>query len=188
MVRFSLVILLYAVISCNNKYINYLGDGKTMISSDSLFFQKHYRGSKNIDLPKEIDINAIYLETHYLIGPRKVLYKRTDLFCGLYRFYQNGAVNDFSMSIDNDLNLSKLYNPDYRGIRGICFKENDKYYLDILGKSSELNTIGIYRYEFIESSKDTIKLKRVLKNHETVYVYARRPITNDTILNYKANW
>ena len=187
MVRLYLIILLYTFISCNNKHVNYLKDGKTMISSDSMYFQKYYRSSKSIVLPKNIDTYSIYIQTHYLYGPKQSKYTFRD-HTFIYKFYQNGAVNDFSMPIDNDINLSKYYNPEYRGSRGICFKENDKYYIDLLGKSSELKTIGIYRYEFVEISKDTIKLKRVLKNHETVYVYARRPITNDTILNYKANW
>jgi hypothetical protein len=188
MVRLIYVTIIFLLICCSNKQISYLKNNKTMVPSDSLFFKKNYRDIKYVVLPNKIDTSSIYIESYYLFGPKKIKYKRTDLYDGIFKFYKNGAFNDFSMSINNNMNLSKFFNPDYRGSRGMCFKENDKYYIDIIGKSSELNTIGVYRYEFVYISKDTIKFIRPNIMESSIYVYTRKPITNDTILNFKANW
>lgn len=147
MVRyFFVIIIVFIAFSCNSKYVKFLEDG-TFIPSDSLFFQKNYRVSKEIVFPKEIDTNSVYLEIYYLYGSKQVKYTN-DSYLFKYRFYTSGAVNKFKFSDNRDKNLSKYYNPDLTGLRGICFKENDKFFLDILAKSSELNTIGVYKYEF----------------------------------------
>lgn len=175
--------------NCSNHGIKILEDGYTRFSSDSMYYIRNYRAIKNIGLPNLIDTNAIYIESYYIFGRNREKFYSNDYdYVKIYRFYKNGAVNDFSMPKSCDLKNPKNYNPQYTGKRGMCFFENGNWFIDVLAKSSELNTYGTYRYVIEAIAKDTIKLRWMRKNENTVYVYERKEIKNDSILSFNANW
>lgn len=191
MVKVFLIPLIIAVplfSGCSNNRIDKQKGNKSSFHTDSLFFQNNYRMTKKTGLPKMIDVNSLYIESYYLFGPNRIKYKRNDedvLF--ILRFYESGGVNDFSRPFTKKF-ITDDFNPEKTGRRGICFYEDNHWYIDIYAKSSELNTMGIYRYKIIEMTTDTLKLKWEKKGENTIYVYSKNEIKNDSVLNFKANW
>lgn len=141
------ILLLIVTVGCKSNNISVLEDGWTMIPNDSLFFEKHYRSvvDKNVGLPDLINPECIYIENYYLYGSKRKKFDRDDdVHRNIFRFYRSGAMNDFSMANPYTLSDPKLFDPNFRGKRGICYEKDDIWYIDLVGKSSEIKTIGFY--------------------------------------------
>lgn len=185
----TILVLFVVIIGCKSNHISVLGDGWTMIPNDSLFFKKNYRSSYEATIPDLIDPNCIYVENYYLSGTKRVKFKRDDdVHRNIFRFYASGAVNDFSMPNPYTLNDPKLFDPKYRGKRGICFEKDGVTYIDIIGKSSELRTIGTYRYQVVSVTSDSLKIKFAKDKDNTLYVFSKQCDITETIKDYNAEW
>jgi hypothetical protein len=155
----------------------------TKVPSESTYFDKFYREKKTTGLPKGIDVNSVYVEDYYL-GFNNERFEIKDRFIVMYRFYSNGSISKFLKSINLDLKDISL-NPDSTGYRGICFKKDKIWYLDLVAPVTENRSIGTYDYEFVEITPDTIKIKRV--RDYIIYVYKRVSL-DEKNRQFTGNW
>ena len=155
---FLFIIMLNSCLDLKNKTYSFKNGRLSLVNSRD-FFNKNYRAKFKVGLPELIDTRALYIESYYISGLNKEKFQRSDLWNGIYRFFNNGAMNDFSMDKRKSMLSSKNYNPDSTDKKGVCYNKDGIWFVDIFAKSSELNTAGIYRYEVISITKDTLKLK-----------------------------
>lgn len=171
----------------NQMKVRKLNNGITLVPKDSLYFVKNYNDKKNVGIPKFIDTNNVYIESYYLFGPNRIKYHRSDGWKSILKFYENGNVNEYFITNDENINNFN-FNPEFSGLRGVLYRKESAWMIDIVGQITGVGTIGTIKYKVLDMSKDTIKLRWDRKNESTINVYIRKKVKNDSILNFKADW
>ncbi len=166
-----------------------LKNDKVRIPADSLYFTTHYRNKMEIVLPASIDTTALYQRIGN-ISYGKFYPENPIAGYRLWRFYENGSLNDFYIGKSSmNVNAARNYDPEFSGNRGIVyFKKNEGYFIDLVGTASPLGGLGTYTFKFVYTSRDTVKIQRISKKSEAVDVYIRTPFPNDSIANFNASW
>lgn len=176
------VVSIILLISCEMKtYL--LKDGITKVPIKKDVYENKVKFDKS--LLTTIDTGAIYEEFDTY---RNVL-KRLDSdskrsFYGVYRFYANGKFNSFG--IDKSVPLdSKMFNPEYRGYRGVYYLDKNQIRYDLFAPSNELRWIGKLTGTF-RFSGDTLYVQRD-ESPQYINVYIKRELPKE-FLQYNANW
>jgi hypothetical protein len=105
----------------------------------------------------------------------------------VYKFYPNGCFNIFSFWKDT-LPLADKINPNYSGVRGVYYLEDNDIKLDAFSTIGNLHYYGIST-RTLKISGDTLFIKITNKNDSNYQtnIYIKRKLPKE-YFQYKANW
>jgi hypothetical protein len=178
MVFYIIILLLF---SCEMKTYT-LQNGKTKVPVNPSVYKN--KSKFDTSLLKIIDTTVIYER----LDDERSLLLRMDTgpetrFYGVYRFYSNGCFNYFTIDRNQSLD-SNSFNPEYRGYRGVYFKEDDRIRSDLFAGSNELGWIGKLPGT-LTFKGDTLIVYEKLSMLTEVYIKRKLP---QGYLDYNANW
>ncbi|MDR3328392.1 MAG: hypothetical protein LBT04_09875 [Prevotellaceae bacterium] len=146
------------------------------------------------DLLHLVDTAAIYVEQYSYETKNKNSFDRqndkniyrTDYWYGMYKFYSKGEVNCFFFE-DNYNILPKDLNPEYKGYRGVYYRENSVIKMDLFIVVGEHIQWGM-EANILKFEGDTLLVKRIVKlDPRKVTVYVKRKLPKEYLI-YKADW
>lgn len=174
--------ILFIVASCAMKTYK-LQNGITKVPYDKKVYKNKSRFNK--ELLKIIDTAAVYeaYSEKYNILTRLDNHPENS-FYGVYRFYANGCFNLFYFERDI-IQKENDFNPNYRGYRGVYYKEGDEIKSDLFSIANDWGWTGKLNESLIFKG-DTLYVKRD-KSRGNIEKYVKRKLPAE-YLKYKADW
>lgn len=175
----GLIVLLF--LSCQMKTYT-LQNGKTKVPKKSSVYAN--KSKFEVSLLSIIDTTVVYEE--FDIDKKILLRYDNDIttkFYGIYRFYSDGYFNLFIINREDVLDTNS-FNPEYRGYRGVYYKEDNQIRYDIFTIINELGHIGKLSGTF-KISSDTLLVNRDVNKYPRMYI---KRVLPSSFLNHQANW
>lgn len=184
MVSISLVLL-----SCNMKVYKLL-DNRTRVPKNLEVYKNKVKFDTS--LLTIIDTGVIYEE----YSTEKKMLERLDLSDNtkrrylVYKFYPNGCFNVFSFDKNNLPSITE-FDPNYAGVRGIYYKEDNQIKYEEFSAIDQVGHIGRVKGTF-KVSGDTLyekmnDRKGIDATNYPMRIYIKRTLPPQYFV-YKANW
>tara|TARA_R110002049_G_scaffold31393_3_gene106367 strand:- start:23 stop:598 length:576 start_codon:yes stop_codon:yes gene_type:complete len=155
------------------------------IPQDDNYFKHKYHDQYVITHLNDIDTDAVYVKIGYINprGERHFDQPGETRYTSIYRFYENGNVNRFTVNtkeIDQDPELD----PDQSGSRGVSFVKRRDTVIDMIGAIDQARSIGRIHLR-VRLEQDTLFVRNRSESH--TYLYLKRPLTEKN-RKFKAEW